>query len=186
MKKCKTFLVEKPAPPIRSPNMLKHQYYFLAPVELYTAFITNPESCNTTTLFFFPDPLYCMNIALLQESVVWNAQVLRAKIVLVYFFLKGTCTLCFDCDHLFSSSVIYLCVFSPFLGWYYIEKLGDGQKGWVPMSATREIESNHIRARNFKQRHAFLKLLTSMDFIESNDLLNNNQMTNHRRSYCED
>jgi len=72
--------------------------------------------------------------------------------------------------------------------WYYIEKLGDGQKGWVPMSATREIESNHIRARNFKQRHAFLKLLTtSMDYIESNDLLNNNQMmTNHRRSYCED
>ena len=77
-----------------------------------------------------------------------------------------------------------------FLGWYYIEKLGDGQKGWVPMSATREIESNHIRARNFKQRHAFLKLLTtSMDYIESNDLLNNNQMTmmtNQRRSYCED
>jgi len=75
-------------------------------------------------------------------------------------------------------------------GWYYIEKLGDGQKGWVPMSATREIESNHIRARNFKQRHAFLKLLTtSMDYIESNDLLNNNQMTmmtNQRRSYCED
>jgi len=74
--------------------------------------------------------------------------------------------------------------------WYYIEKLGDGQKGWVPMSATREIESNHIRARNFKQRHAFLKLLTtSMDYIESNDLLNNNQMTmmtNQRRSYCED
>ena len=58
------------------------------------------------------------------------------------------------------------------------------------MSATREIESNHIRARNFKQRHAFLKLLTtSMDYIESNDLLNNNQMTmmtNQRRSYCED
>ena len=77
-----------------------------------------------------------------------------------------------------------------FLGWYYIEKLGDGQKGWVPMSATREIESNHIRARNFKQRHAFLKLLTtSMDYIESNDLLNNNQMTmmtNQRRSYSED
>jgi len=62
--------------------------------------------------------------------------------------------------------------------WYYIEKLNDGQKGWVPISATREIESNHIRARNFKQRHAFLKLLTSMDSFETttsaNDLLNNN------------
>ena len=64
------------------------------------------------------------------------------------------------------------------LGWYYIEKLNDGQKGWVPISATREIESNHIRARNFKQRHAFLKLLTSMDSFDTttsaNDLLNNN------------
>merc|ERR1712223_465243 len=62
-------------------------------------------------------------------------------------------------------------------GWYYIEKLNDGQKGWVPISATREIESNHIRARNFKQRHAFLKLLTSLDSFDSsstNDLLNNN------------
>ena len=91
--------------------------------------------------------------------------------------------MCTICQFL---SIIYD-IFSYFSvpGWYFIEKLGDGQKGWVPMSATREIESNHIRARNFKQRHAFLKLLTSMDFIESNDLLNNNQ-TNHRKSYCED
>ena len=70
--------------------------------------------------------------------------------------------------------------FSTITGWYYIEKLNDGQKGWVPISATREIESNHIRARNFKQRHAFLKLLTSMDSFDcpagtsTNDLLNNN------------
>ena len=62
------------------------------------------------------------------------------------------------------------------LGWYYVERLADGQKGWVPISATREIESNHIRARNFKQRHAFLKLLTSISATENNghDLLNNN------------
>merc|ERR1712088_124063 len=46
-------------------------------------------------------------------------------------------------------------------GWYYVERLADGQKGWVPMAVTREIESNHIRARNFKQRHAFLKLLST-------------------------
>ena len=66
-------------------------------------------------------------------------------------------------------------------GWYYVERLADGQKGWVPMAATREIESNHIRARNFKQRHAFLKLLTSMDHTTTisseNDLLNNNNQT---------
>ena len=75
-------------------------------------------------------------------------------------------------------------------GWYFIEKLTDGQKGWVPMSATREIESNHIRARNFKQRHAFLKLLTSMDPLDSlsfttssNDLLNNNNATQPQQRY---
>lgn len=69
------------------------------------------------------------------------------------------------------------------MSWYYIEKLNDGQKGWVPISATREIESNHIRARNFKQRHAFLKLLTSMDSFDTststNDLLNNNNASHH-------
>ena len=66
-----------------------------------------------------------------------------------------------------------------------MERLADGQKGWVPMAVTREIESNHIRARNFKQRHAFLKLLTSMDHnttssSENNDLLNNNNQTINR------
>jgi hypothetical protein len=65
-----------------------------------------------------------------------------------------------------------------------VERHGDGQKGWIPMSATREIESNHIRARHFKQRHAFLKYLTSMDSLEEpqspdNDLLNNNNSTNY-------
>ena len=47
------------------------------------------------------------------------------------------------------------------IGWYYVERRSDGQKGWLPISVTREIESNHIRARNFKQRHAFLKLLST-------------------------
>ena len=74
------------------------------------------------------------------------------------------------------------------LGWYYIEKLNDGQKGWVPISATREIESNHIRARNFKQRHAFLKLLTSMDSFDTttsaNDLLNNNNASHAQLSHA--
>ena len=78
----------------------------------------------------------------------------------------------------------FMIIFYIISGWYYIEKLNDGQKGWVPISATREIESNHIRARNFKQRHAFLKLLTSMDSFDcpagtsTNDLLNNNNNQN--------
>ena len=76
-----------------------------------------------------------------------------------------------------------------FLGWYYIEKLNDGQKGWVPISATREIESNHIRARNFKQRHAFLKLLTSMDSFDTttstNDLLNNNNASHAQLGHAQ-
>ena len=57
------------------------------------------------------------------------------------------------------------------------------------MAATREIESNHIRARNFKQRHAFLKLLTSMDHLtpESHvDLLNNNNQTNRNQVNIEE
>jgi len=80
------------------------------------------------------------------------------------------------------------------MSWYYVEKLTDGQKGWVPISATREIESNHIRARHFKQRHAFLKLLTSSldswDGNSNHDLLNNNnqqqQTTNHRLSFYQE
>ena len=81
-------------------------------------------------------------------------------------------------------SLKFIIKFHIISGWYYIEKLNDGQKGWVPISATREIESNHIRARNFKQRHAFLKLLTSMDSFDcpagtsTNDLLNNNNNQN--------
>ena len=51
--------------------------------------------------------------------------------------------------------------FCIMIGWYYVERRSDGQKGWLPISVTKEIESNHIRARNFKQRHAFLKLLST-------------------------
>ena len=79
--------------------------------------------------------------------------------------------------------MIYFIIIFFTIGWYYVERLADGQKGWVPMAATREIESNHIRARNFKQRHAFLKLLTSMDHIESHDLLNNNQTNRYQVNF---
>ena len=48
-------------------------------------------------------------------------------------------------------------------GWYYVERRSDGGKGWVPISVTREIESSHVRARNYKQRYAFLKLLSNAE-----------------------
>ena len=47
------------------------------------------------------------------------------------------------------------------LGWCYVERRSDGARGWIPTRVTRELESNHVRARNFKQRHAFLKLLST-------------------------
>jgi len=46
-------------------------------------------------------------------------------------------------------------------GWFYIEREQDGTKGWVPSNYLREVESNHIRAKHFKQRYLFLKALTA-------------------------
>jgi len=42
-------------------------------------------------------------------------------------------------------------------GWLYISTT-EG-KGWLPASVTNEIESDHRRARNFRQRYQFLKAL---------------------------
>ncbi len=42
-----------------------------------------------------------------------------------------------------------------------MERHGDLARGWLPMRVMRELESSHVRARNFKQRHAFLKLLST-------------------------
>jgi len=46
-------------------------------------------------------------------------------------------------------------------GWFYVERCLDGEKGWIPDYACIEIESSHIRAKNFKQRYMFLKALTA-------------------------
>jgi len=46
-------------------------------------------------------------------------------------------------------------------GWLYVERCRDGLKGWIPSAITREIESEHVRARNFRQRYLFLKSLTA-------------------------
>ena len=46
-------------------------------------------------------------------------------------------------------------------GWYFVEKVSDGLKGWIPDHICQEVESSHIRAKHFKQRYLFLKSLTS-------------------------
>ncbi|XP_043465349.1 putative E3 ubiquitin-protein ligase protein PFF1365c [Leptopilina heterotoma] len=43
-------------------------------------------------------------------------------------------------------------------GWYHGEKLLDGEQGWFPGNYTKEVASEHVRARNLKQRHRLLAL----------------------------
>ncbi|XP_017762307.1 PREDICTED: uncharacterized protein LOC108552329 [Eufriesea mexicana] len=43
-------------------------------------------------------------------------------------------------------------------GWYHGEKLLNGEQGWFPGNYTKEIASEHVRAKNLKQRHRFLML----------------------------
>jgi len=51
-----------------------------------------------------------------------------------------------------------------------VERCSDGSKGWIPKSYCREIESEHVRARNFKQRYLFLKALTEDPAAATNPL----------------
>ncbi|XP_046750519.1 uncharacterized protein LOC124413791 [Diprion similis] len=41
-------------------------------------------------------------------------------------------------------------------GWNHGEKLLDGEQGWFPANYTKEVASEHVRARNLKQRHRLL------------------------------
>ncbi|XP_076291782.1 uncharacterized protein LOC143214502 isoform X2 [Lasioglossum baleicum] len=43
-------------------------------------------------------------------------------------------------------------------GWFHGEKLLDGEQGWFPGNHTKEVASEHVRARNLKQRHRLLVL----------------------------
>lgn len=45
-----------------------------------------------------------------------------------------------------------------FSGWYYGERIRDGETGWFPGNHTTEIASQHVRARNLKQRYRLLAL----------------------------
>ncbi|XP_036139252.1 uncharacterized protein LOC105828598 isoform X2 [Monomorium pharaonis] len=47
-------------------------------------------------------------------------------------------------------------------GWYHGEKLLDGEQGWFPANHTKEVASEHVRARNLKQRHRLLALSNSV------------------------
>ncbi|XP_046831932.1 uncharacterized protein LOC124430003 isoform X1 [Vespa crabro] len=47
-------------------------------------------------------------------------------------------------------------------GWYHGEKLLNGEQGWFPANYTKEVASEHVRARNLKQRHRLLALTGSV------------------------
>ena len=49
----------------------------------------------------------------------------------------------------------------------FIERSSDGSKGWVPNHIVKELQSDHMRARNFKQRYQFLKALAELDMAET-------------------
>ncbi|XP_044008400.1 ephexin-1 [Aphidius gifuensis] len=43
-------------------------------------------------------------------------------------------------------------------GWYEGEKLVGDEKGWFPGNYTKEVPSEHVRAKNLRQQHRFLAL----------------------------
>ena len=54
-----------------------------------------------------------------------------------------------------------------FTGWLFVEKCSDGSQGWLPKKITMEVESDHKRAKNFKQRYQFLKALSEVNQTEA-------------------
>ena len=61
-------------------------------------------------------------------------------------------------------SLSYLC---PHVAGLVLLERGDGARGWVPASCVRELPSDHMRARHFKQRYQFLKALAELDMAPS-------------------
>ncbi|KAK0160677.1 hypothetical protein PV328_008062 [Microctonus aethiopoides] len=47
-------------------------------------------------------------------------------------------------------------------GWNVGEKLVGGEQGWFPDNFTKEVASEHVRARNLRQRHRLLALSESL------------------------
>lgn len=52
-------------------------------------------------------------------------------------------------------------------GWLFVEKCNDGSQGWLPKKNTVEVESDHKRAKNFKQRYQFLKALSEVNTTDA-------------------
>ena len=44
------------------------------------------------------------------------------------------------------------------VGWYEGERIRDGQTGWFPSNHVVEIQSQHVRARNLRQRYRMLQM----------------------------
>lgn len=47
-------------------------------------------------------------------------------------------------------------------GWNLGEKLVGGEQGWFPGNYTKEVASEHVRAKNLRQRHRLLALSESL------------------------
>lgn len=41
-------------------------------------------------------------------------------------------------------------------GWFFGERIRDGETGWFPANYTLEVANPHVRARNLKQRYRLL------------------------------
>lgn len=52
-------------------------------------------------------------------------------------------------------------------GLVLIQRTADGARGWVPCDIVKEVHSDHMRARNFKQRYQFLKALAELDMADT-------------------
>ena len=57
--------------------------------------------------------------------------------------------------------------YAPCVAGLVLLERGDGARGWVPASCVRELPSDHMRARHFKQRYQFLKALAELDMAPS-------------------
>lgn len=50
-------------------------------------------------------------------------------------------------------------------GWYQGERIGDNAQGWFPGNFCEEMNSQHVRARNLKERYRVLTF--TANYIES-------------------
>nr|XP_040578071.1 rho guanine nucleotide exchange factor 26-like isoform X2 [Lepeophtheirus salmonis] len=45
--------------------------------------------------------------------------------------------------------------------WLFVKSIIDKKAGWIPISLTEEVDSNHIKAKNLRQRHRLFKLVSN-------------------------